>query len=167
MSSWSTPRSDSVCMSPLDAARHTVEDYGGPEMALKLGKTWETLRKELSGAPGFKLGLLDAVRIMTRSDDLRIGDAIEAEVGRFALPLPMLPCDVPDQELGMHLGRVSKEVGDVMIEASTRAADGDVSDRDVRAIEEQWGQLVAAGDAFMRYLVRRNAEGKPSTGGAP
>lgn len=167
MSGWSTPRSDSVCMSPLDAARHTVEDYGGPEMALKLGKTWETLRKELAGAPGFKLGLLDAVRIMTRSDDLRIADAIEAEIGRFALPLPMLPCDVPDQELGMHMGRVSKEFGEVITEAAVRAADGDVSARDLRAIEEQWGQLVAAGDAFLRYLVKRSKASRPAEEGAP
>lgn len=169
MNTWSTPRDSAVCMSPLDAARHTAEDFvsEGPGMALALGKTWETLRKELAGAAGYKLGLKDAVRMMTRSGDFRIADAIEAELGRFALPLPQLGGEVPDQELAHHLGRLSKEFGEVMIDAATRAADGDVSDRDVRSVAEQWGQVVAAGDAFMRYLVKRNAAGKPmQEGGA-
>lgn len=165
ISAWSTPREPAVCMSPLDAARHTAEDYvhsQGPGMALALGKSWETLRKELAGAPNFKFGLADAVKMMTRSGDFRIADAIEAELGRFALPLPTLPGDVPDEALATHLGMVSKEFGEVVLEVSSRAADGEISDRDVRAVQEQWGQLVAAGDALMKYLVRRNAAGKPA-----
>jgi hypothetical protein len=167
MSSWSTPReAATICMSPLDAARHVVEDYphgSGPAMALLLGKSWETLRKELAGAAGYKLGLSDALKITTRSGDLRILDAWEAEVGRFALPLPQLPGHVSDEALGGYLGQLSREFGEVVLEVSARAADGEISDRDVRAVEEQWGQLVAAGDALMRHLVRRNAAAKPSS----
>lgn len=166
---WSTPREATVCMSVMDAARHTAEDYThgeGPGMALALGKSWETLRKELAGAPGYKFGLRDALKMMRRSGDLRILDAAEAEFGRFALPMPQLAGDVPDEELAHHLGRLSKEFGDVLTETAQRASDGDISDRDLRAVEEQWGQLVAAGDAFLRYIVRRNAAAKPSGAGA-
>mgnify|MGYP000691650237 CR=1 FL=1 len=162
-------RRDSVCMSPLDAARLTAEDFdqgaGVQAMAQRLGKAYQTFRKELSPPEGStaKLGLLDAVRMMTRSGDFRIADAIEAELGRFALPLPLLPDHVPDDHLAGHLVQVTKEAADVLQEAVGRAADGDISDADVAAVEEQWGQLMAAGSAMMKYLVARNRAGKAAT----
>lgn len=167
MSKWSTPRDAAVCMSPLDAARHTAEDYaqGVPGMALALGKSVETLRKELSNASGYKLGLLDVIRMMTRSGDLRIADAIEAELGRFALPLPDTPLPVADEDLAAHLVVMSREFGEVLQEVAVRAADGDISDRDLRAVQEQVGHLVAASDGLMRYLVRCNQAGKPAAAG--
>lgn len=162
----STPTgADVLCMSPLQAARLSAEDYIHGEvqgMALMLGKSHETLRKELAGAPGYKLGLMDAIRIMTRSGDFRIADAIEAELGRYAMPLPeAIPRPGDHRQLADHLVCLSKEFGDVLQEAAARAADFDVSDNDVRAIAKQWGELVAAGNAFMRFVIASNRDCKP------
>jgi len=166
MSRFETRR-DAVCMSPLDAARHTAEDYDGGSgvqaMAQRLGKSYESFRKELAPPEGStaKLGLLDSVKMMKRSGDYRIADAIEAELGRFALPLPQLPDSLPDTGLSAHLVAISKEFGDVLQETAIRAADGEISDADLAAVTEQWGQLVAAGSALMKHLVEQNRSGKP------
>lgn len=168
MNDRSSRRAAVLCMSPLDAARLTAEDYPGgvPAMALRLGKSWESLRKEMSPPDGStaKLGLLDALRMMTRSGDYRIADAIEAELGRFALPLPVLDNAVPNDALADHFVHISKEFGEVLQETAVRAADGDISDNDVAAVEEQWGQLMAAGSAMLKHLVALNAQRRP--GGA-
>lgn len=161
-----TRGADIICMSPIEAARLTAEDYahGGVQgMALMLGKSYETFRKELSGAPGYKLGLMDAVRVMTRSGDFRVADAIESELDRYAMPLPTSDLHVDGRrQLADHLVSLSKEFGDVLQAATERAADADVSDNDVRAIAVQWGELVAAGNAFMRFVIAANRDCKPS-----
>lgn len=168
MTDRSSRRAAVLCMSPLDAARHTAEDYPGgvQAMALRLGKSYETFRKELAPPEGStaKLGLLDALRMMTRSGDFRIADALEAELGRFALPLPAAADAVPDEALAAHLVHIAKEFGEVLQETAVRAADGDISDNDVAAVEEQWGQLMAAGSAMLKHLVALNAQRRP--GGA-
>lgn len=52
-------------MSTLDALRRGVDNYpGGREVvAVRIGKTGEVLRKELSGAASHKLGAVDALTI--------------------------------------------------------------------------------------------------------
>ena len=52
-------------MSTLDALRRGVDNYpGGREVvAVRIGKTGEVLRKELSGAASHKLGAVDALNI--------------------------------------------------------------------------------------------------------
>lgn len=163
MTPWGMRRQAIDCMCPLDAARHTVEDYdgGAPAMAQRLGKSPETLRKELAppSESTAKLGLLDAIKIMKRARDLRIADAMEAELGRFALPMPALPDQLPNVEITRHLAHVSKEFADVLQEAAVRCADGKVSETDIKVIEEQWGQLVAAGASLLKHLVQVNQAG--------
>lgn len=83
-------------MNHLDALRRMVLEYpgGGEAVSARLGKSWETLRKELRAAPGFKLGVSDAMQIAEFCVEQSVGNrldftnAVNAATGCMALPLP-------------------------------------------------------------------------------
>lgn len=152
-------------MNLQDAAYHTVHDYPGgtSALAVRLGKHTTTLNHEVRPPVGSsaKLGLVDAQRIMAMSGDHRILQAMAAELGQFCVPLPALPEGADGS--ADELARLAREFGDVVGEVATAMADGKVTDNELRALERQSGELVAAVQHMLRHFAQLNAAAKPIT----
>lgn len=149
-------------MNLLDAAFHTVHDYPGgtSALAVRLGKSPTTVNHEVRPPVGSsaKLGLIDAQRIMAFSGDHRILHAMAADLGQFCVPLPALPEGTGSAE---ELAKLAKEFADVVAVAASAMADGTVTDNELRAIERQAGEMVAAVQHLLRHFSAINAAAKP------
>lgn len=150
-------------MNLLDAAYHTVHDYpGGPDaLAQRLGKHATTLRHEVRPPAGStaKLGLQTARTIMEFSGDHRILHALATEMGQFCIPLPALP--EGNEGSADELSRLAREFSDVVGAVATAMADGRVTDNELRMLERQSGELVAAVQRMLRHFSQLNAASKP------
>lgn len=153
-------------MAPLDALKMMVKHFpGGQEViALRLGKPEETLRKELAGAPGFKLGLNAALLIndlcmeAKSEHHMAFVNAITAQSGGF-VQLPVLEMR-ETINLQRSMSDVIREMSDVSVATIEGDADGVISDnglkRGLKEIEE-------ARQALQRHeqaLVSKHAAGK-------
>ena len=153
-------------MNPLVAARLAVRDHGGAAaVAPLIGKAASSLCHELDvRVRTAKLGLLDAISIAQVTGDNRIPTAVAAECGGLFLPLPTMPADDPDTNASLeHIGRLSKEFGELVSTTASRIADGAVSDNDLIAIEAEYADLVVAGQRLLAHLRARNLAEKPAT----
>lgn len=148
----------------LYAACNTAEDFPGGTSAIAaaIGKNKFSLMHELSGTGSAKLGLVDAVKIMKRAKDLRIGHAIAAEVGCMLLPLPEALLVEGDDTM-RDLASVTKEFSDVMHQVSASAADGRISDNEMARAEREWAELMAAGVQMMVRLRAKHQAGRLDT----
>ena len=155
-------------MNVQDAAYNTVHDYPGGAEALagRLGKRGTSLCHEVAqNMPHAKLGLLDAVKIMSMSGDIRMLHAQAAGLQCMVVPLPTF--DSPDSATAAHIARVAQEFADVMCAVATGMADGVVTDNELRSIERHWGELIASGQPVLaqaRAMNRRSTSA--STTGA-
>ncbi len=155
-------------MSTLDALRRGVDNYpGGREVvAVRIGKTGEVLRKELSGAASHKLGAVDALTIARiaceegRPHCYDYAEMVAQECGgRFELvtdgsaetPSPVAKVS----RLVLETSHVTSAVIDAM-------QDGVISDNELRVIEKE----VAEAQEVLRKLLQAaravNAAGKPA-----
>ena len=158
-----------MSLSPLLAVRLVVSDHGGAEfIGPQLGKGASTLNHELDpNYRGAKLGLTDAVMVFQITHDTRIPEAFAVACGGMFVPLPQLS-DNPDTVATMaHLARVSREFAEFVGEVGERAADDDISDNDIIAIEREYGELVQAGQRLVTHLRGRNAAQKAEKEGSP
>lgn len=148
----------------LHAACNTCEDFPGgtSAMAGAIGKNKFSLMHELSATGSAKLGLVDAVKIMKRARDLRIGHAIASEVGCLLLPLPESLLVEGDDTM-RDLASVTKEFSDVMQQVSESAADGRISDNEMARAEREWAELMAVGAQMMARLRAKHQAGRPDT----
>ena len=141
----------------LHAAANTAEDFpqGVTGIAAAIGKNKFSLMHELAGTGTAKLGLVDAVKMVKRSRDWRILNAIAEECGGVFVPLPsMLPA--ADGTLA-DLGKLAGEFADLVKEVSRAAGDGEISDNEMERIEREWAQTVAAGQVLMGHLRAQRA----------
>lgn len=160
-------------MSILDALRRSVDSAPGgrPVVAIRIGKSDEVLRKELSGAPTHKMGANDAVAIARICVEAgtdhcyAYASAVAAECGgRFEVTQPA----------GSSLARgpvlrasdLVRETSDVVTAVIESMTDSVVSDNELARIERE----ISAAESVLQELrecVRRvNAEGKPQFAGA-
>ncbi|GAO73355.1 phage regulatory CII family protein [Comamonas sp. E6] len=155
-------------MSTLDALRRGVDNYpGGREVvAVRIGKTGEVLRKELSGAASHKLGAVDALTIARiaceegRPHCYDYAAMVAQECGgRFEL-VTDAPSETPSpvakvSKLVVETSHVTSAVIDAM-------QDGVISDNELRVIEKE----VAEAQEVLRKLLQAaravNAAGKPA-----
>jgi hypothetical protein len=139
---------------------------GARALALLMGKNPTTLSHELTGTGTAKLGLVDAIAMVKAAREQELPHALVPihalcrELGGMFVQLPQ-GVDAGDDTL-RHLANVAAELGDVAREVDERTRDGDVSDNDLRAIEPQALEVVAAIDRLMSNLRARNAAAKPS-----
>jgi hypothetical protein len=137
-------------MNSLDALRLMVDAYpGGREaVALRRGKSPEVLRKELAGAPGFKLGVVDACAIAAMCAEVgsehadAYALAVAAHGGTQVVPLPRREDGGAD--LVQRASAMVREAADVMSSVATAMADGAVSRNDLAAIEKEAAEASAA-----------------------
>jgi hypothetical protein len=151
-------------MDVITAACNVAEDYvgasgkGARALAVDIDKNPVTLSHELNETGGAKLGLRTAVKMTRRSRDLRILNAFAQECGCMVLALPEA-LQLEGSAAMQDLGHTAKEFADVVAEVSARIADGEISENDLRAIEREWGELVAAGQGMVaRLRAKRDAD---------
>ncbi|MGC4366527.1 phage regulatory CII family protein [Hydrogenophaga sp. R2] len=145
----------------LDAAHQLVQAYpGGAEsLAPRMGKNATTLRHEVNRTGSAKLGLADAVSMSVLTQDLRVLNAFAAECGCLVLPMPTLIGG--DSGAMLRVAVLAKEFGEVVGSVTEAAADGRVSANELHRVQEEWSQLVAAGQQLMSHMQAQYEAGRP------
>ena len=154
-------------MSILDALRRSVDNFpGGREVvAIRIGKTGEVLRKELSGAASHKLGAVDALTIARLASEAGTPHCYDYAAlvaqecgGRFELVTESVP------EAASPVAKVSKlvvETSHVTTAVIEAMQDGVISDNELALIERE----VSEAEEVLRKLRQAaravNAAGKP------
>ena len=158
-------------MNSLDALRKMVDNYPGGRaaMALRLGKTDEVLRKELSGAQSHKLGVTDAETINSLCRDANsehraayANSVTSTSGGLFRLPVVDMISPAAVVNLQSFSAAVMRETADVAVSVAEGEADGNFSDNDLRSgmkeVEEARDALQRLEDA----MRARHAACKPA-----
>lgn len=149
-----------------DAARMAASGYPGGLAALcvRMGWPYETARKELAAAPGFKLGA-ERLRVMSElcieakgEHAHAILNAFNAGHGQF-LQLPVREQSADRTLIGatVHLVQDSTQVLAAVTDAR---ADGIISDNERKSIERHAGQVIADMQAVLAEVARENEAGK-------
>lgn len=155
-------------MSALDALRRGVDHFPGGRavVAVRLGKTDEVLRKELSGASSHKLGAVDALTIASLLRDAGMPHCYDYAAyvagesgGRFDL------LDAGRSVAASPVDKVSKlvlETSHITSAVIEAMQDGVISDNELAQIERE----IAQAEEVLRKLRQAaravNAAGKPT-----
>lgn len=153
-----------------DAARRLAKAYPGgiDAMAQRLGKNPATLRHELSGAPGYKLGAEDLEDMTLMAMGANQPNALvalatfNANCGQMSIPLPQALAGA-GEDCMRQLADVAKEFSDMVQAVAMRAGDGDVTDNDLAAIDKELTELLASVHVLRESLGRTNQADKART----
>lgn len=151
-----------MSMSIMDAAYHTVHSYpGGAEaLATRLDprKSGTLLSHEVRPPVGHtaKLGVETAMQIVDLTGNPAIVHAVCSRAGGVFVALPSE--QLRDDQVFPALSRLAKEFGDVVAKITEVAADGRVSDNDLRALNKEAMELVGAMHQALQILTNMNAE---------
>ncbi|MHC3431447.1 phage regulatory CII family protein [Delftia lacustris] len=154
-------------MSALDALRRGVDNFPGGRavVAVRLGKTDEVLRKELSGASSHKLGAVDALTIASLLREAGMPHCYDYAAyvahecgGRFeVLQEPVAGAASPMTKISKLVLETSHVTGAVI----AAMQDGVISDNELAQIERE----IAEAEEVLRKLRQAaravNAAGKP------
>lgn len=149
-------------MNLLDAARRLAKGYPGgiDALANRMHKSPTTLRHELSGASGYKLGAEDLEEMTLLAIGAHQHNALvalatmNANCGQMAIPLPQALA-ASDDDCMRQVAGVAKEFSDLVQAVSDRGADGEISANDLSAIDKELTELVASVHALRESLGRR------------
>lgn len=149
-------------MNIRDAATKAVHNYphGGREaIAARLGKSWETLRKELAGAEGYKLGAVDLFLILEWTQDPDLRNSIAAQLGGMLMMLPAMEEAIrcPFQALG----ELTEKGGAYASEIARTFSDGHVSLNEAKRCEAKLMQLAATLQAAQQLVRASYQAGVP------
>lgn len=156
-------------MNELDALRLMVQHFPGgrPVVAVRLNKSDEVLRKELSGTdPKFKMGLQAAMAISDMCIDAEsehcraFVSAVAASSGGF-IQLPVH--DMAEAVcVRKTMGEVIREMSDVSTSTIEGDSDGVISDNDLAASIKEINQAREALQRHEQALRAKNQAGKPA-----
>jgi len=157
-------------MNSLDALRRMVAGYPGgrPALAVRLNKSDEVLRKELSGSVHHKMGLADAEEIATMCreagspDAHALGTIFSFRAGMLALPAA--PAGAGPRCLTRATATAVHEVADVLLAVTKSKADGNVSDNDRAEVMREIGHTVTALQEVYAALEAEHAADNARTG---
>lgn len=156
-------------MNTIDAVRLMVRHYpgGNSAVALFLGKSPNTLEKELRGEQSHKLGLVDACMISSRCIELNTPhcrayvNAVAGECGGF------VELEVRDnmrrQDVRSGVSMVVKEASDALAAVTVAMSDDKVSDNEMRSIERELSELVGQTQEVLRAARSVHASSKPAS----
>lgn len=159
-------------MSPLNALKLMVQHYPGGRdaMATLLGKTSETIRQELGGYPGFKMGVVDAcviseACIAVQSEHCHAyANAVASNCGGF-IQLPVVEMREP-VNVNKSLGVAVKEFADVTVATLTAEAGG-YSDNQRKVVLREAAEAIEALQKLVNDVEAKNAAGKPAAESFP
>ena len=152
-------------MNVQTAAFNLVHDYPGGATALAplLGKSASTLSHEVDpNYPTAKLGLADALKLTMLSKDRSVLNAFAMACHCMVVPLPACS-DNDDDDTFRSVTRVAREFAELISEVSEVTADGAVSDNELRRVDSEATELVAAIQAVLTTLRLRNERSRPKT----
>lgn len=133
-----------------DAARTAAAGYPGGLAALcvRMGWSYETARKELAGAHGFKLGA-DRLHLMSQLCMEAGGENCRAILDAFYAPhgelvrLPALDSITP-RGMCTRIARMTKEMADVIAAEAAARADGVYSSNERKRVHKEVAEAIAA-----------------------
>lgn len=152
-------------MNTLDAALQLARSYPGgiAAMALRLGKSESTLRKELTGSDGYKLGALDLEAMTMHSVSVRQPNALVAagisasNYGCMLIPLPDADKFADSADVMFGLADMAHEFSDLCHEVSQDIKDGKITDNELKRIDRETGALIASLHRLRERLAEMNA----------
>lgn len=155
-------------MNQLDALKKMCDHYPGGRAALavRLDKSDEVLRKELSGDAKFKMGAIDASAISEMCIEAQSQhcyayvNAVSGNAGRL-LELPVRDM-VEKQDLRGEMAGLLKECSDTFQVLTTALSDNTISDNERRAVERELGELAEKLQAVHRGVRANNEASKPA-----
>jgi hypothetical protein len=152
-------------MNVQTAAFNLVHDHPGGTSALAplLGKSTSTLNHEVD--PNYttaKLGLADALKLTLLTKNHSILNAFAMACHCMVVPLPACS-DNDDDDTFRSVTRVAREFAELISEVSEVTADGAVSDNELRRVDSEATELVAAIQAVLTTLRLRNERSRPKT----
>jgi hypothetical protein len=158
-------------MSVAEACFSTVHDFppsGAQTLGPLLGKRGTSLSAEVrlrtaeeiaaltaAGASVPKFGILDAMKTMQARGDLRILNAMAAELGCMVVKLPQLERDAAPA--ASEVAQVAKGFSDLMVKVVKSLDDDKITDNELAEVERQVGVLVATTQQLLGSLGRMNA----------
>ncbi|RZL38729.1 MAG: hypothetical protein EOP35_05160 [Rubrivivax sp.] len=166
-------------MNVADACNATVHEYDGGADSLgpRIGKRGTSLSAEVqvrsatdvaamleAGRTVPKFGLLDGMKVMRLTGDLRILNAMAVELGCMVVKLPALGDE--DGPAATEVAEVAKGFSDLMAGVVVSLADHRITDRELREVDRQVGLLVATTQRLLGSLARMNAELRATAPGA-
>lgn len=159
----------------LAAAYNLVADHPGGATALGalIGKAPSTLSHEVDlRYPGAKIGLHDAGKLTAVTGDLRIVDAFCALAGGRFEPLPggspgRLPAAAHPPTPLAAMGAMALEFGELVGEAGTALADGNVSPNELNRIQREAGDLLRALNRLLALCAAAVPSRTPGQEGRP
>ena len=151
-------------MNITDALYRAVHSYaGGSEsLAPRMGMRASSLDHKVSPTyPGAHCSPEEMVTICELTGDHGPLQAMALRLGYALLPLQR-----PDTELGPEftqaLAKTVREFGEFISEISTDLADARVSDNELRRIERELADMLAATQALYGLAARINRDAKPA-----
>jgi hypothetical protein len=135
-------------MNPVDAIRLMVKSYpgGADALAVLVGKSGETLRKEIAGASGYKLGVNDACTISEACIAVKsehcyaYANAVAVNCGGFVQLEVVDP--MAARNLAMDTAGMLRECSNVVSDVTQALSDGAVSDNERKVIERDLTKLI-------------------------
>lgn len=156
-------------MNIIDSVRRTARMYpGGIEaVALRLGKAYSTLVKELSGAAGYKLGADDAAEIVALAVEVGSEGAVDypnavaERVGGCVVLLPQCDAQPSGHITALDVAALMRNCADVASKVALAEQDGRITRNEVRELQEAWAVLVRDGQSLLRTMQHKHLAGLP------
>jgi len=127
----------------IDPIAAAAKKFGMKTLAWEMDKAESTFRNELSQQPGYKLGLITAIRIMQATGDLAALDRMEELFGRAAYRLPRAKGDEMKPVMQM-IGRTAREYGEQMEALGAAIADGVISRKEAQKCLKETEDVINA-----------------------
>lgn len=144
----------------LYRAAHNYQHGGIEALATRMGISASSLAHKVSPTyPGAHCSPGEMAQIMEFTGDHAALNALAARLGYLLLHVPQ------DDEAGgcMHeLASTVREFGEFIAEVSGDVADGKVTDTELRRIEREGAQALAAMQQLIALAGRMNADAKPT-----
>lgn len=153
-------------MSVLEAAYATVHNKGAEDTALiaeKMGIGKQVLVNKLNTNTSHKthhLSLMEAIRLMKVTHDLRILHAMAAEFGGIYIPRPESMAENGDRLIS-DISQMSMEFGALIQEVAQDISDGEISANELGRIEDDAMKLRNALEALLGHVRWVHERNKP------
>jgi hypothetical protein len=134
-------------------------------LAAEISKSPTSLRHEISGERGNKLGCEDvidmtnAARAVKQENALVILEAIAACCG---CEIKELPGSEPASKVNamVAVGGAAIEFSELIAAATDALADGEVTDNELKKAQQECSQLISKVNVLMAAMAEKNTEGK-------
>lgn len=154
-------------MNVLDAVRQMVREYPGGAEALmprinSTMKTQEAFDKALRGDTRFKIGILEAAAIVECCHEVGVPStaALTSALARLHCATVALAPPAKAGNLLQDMNSLMLEFSDVVREVATAGMDGDYSLNELRRIQREAGEAMAALQRLVADVEAAHASGQ-------